>query len=529
MTGIHLPEDIGDVPSKLGTKPASQSYSIVMASDKAISSYKVEAPKGGSSEVVPLNFSDTYQDLLGLQRKIKTTLIFRSVSRYDLEQTQWDFTTADSSTGETNTESIIWTGRINARATYPGGTPSVKYSVTDSAARIQCLPFSPSSGSGLQQALLYSKRVFAPSMGAPIFVTIAVKMSLSLSPNVKKQWGWFNGNSGYFFQIKADGSGDNFSIVRRSNFGGITEEEIPRSSFNSDKLTSLNFTNITMFGIEVGVGCGYNARFWAFILGKWVIVHSLNSGAGTSQNPSINEAALPIAFAISNTTNTGTTETLFRYGTSVSSLGETTQDNVPNEVSVTKNLSAIPGSNSVLLGIRARRDINSIQNSNILLPSALRAYSGNNLCTLFLVKNPEIDLSLTWTSVAAGGIELNTSRLAAFTGGQRITLSAPATLGVSINLGDLFSIQRDFGSTQYSNDIQLITDTNFQTVVNQDIYWLCATYLGFKPTLLENDLAWDTSTAINTTITSNGSINPYIAYSQTATFNITASLSFLEV
>ena len=510
---IHLPEDIGDVPSKVGVKPKDQSYSVVVAPDRAMPSYKVEAPKG-SSEVVPLNFSDTYQDLLGMQRKIKTTLLFRSVSRYDLEQTQWDFTTADSSTGETNTESIIWTGRINARATYPGSTPSVKYSVTDSAARIQCLPFSPSSGSGLQQALLYSKRVFAPSMGAPIFVTIAVKMSLSLSPNVKKQWGWFNGNSGYFFQIKADGSGDNFAIVRRSNFGGITEEEIPRSSFNGDKLTSLNFTNITMFGVEVGVGCGYNARFWAFILGKWVLVHSINSGAGTSQNPSINEAALPIAFSIFNTSNTGTTETLFRYGTSVSSLGETAQDNVPNEVSVTKSLSAIPGSNWVLLGIRARKDINSIQNSNILLPSALRAYSGNNLCTLFLVKNPEIDLSLTWTSVAASGIELNTSRLATFTGGQRITLSAPATSGVSINLSDLFSIQRDFGSTQYSNDIQLATDTNFQSVVGQDTYWLCATYIGISP----NNIAWDLASAINTTITDNGT-----------TFNITASLSFLEV
>jgi hypothetical protein len=519
MTNVHLPEDIGDVPSKSGAKPKNQSYSIVMASDRAVPSYKVEVPNG-SSEVVPLNFSDTYQDLLGLQRKIKTTLLFRSVSRYDLEQTQWDFTTADSSTGVTDTESIIWTGRINARATYPGSTPSVRYSVTDSAARIQCLPFSPSSGSGLQQALLFSKRVFAPSMGAPIFITIAVKMSLSLFPNVKKQWGWFNGNSGYFFQIKADGSGDNFAIVRRSNFGGITEEEIPRSSFNGDKLTSLNFTNITMFGVEVGVGCGYNARFWAFILGKWILVHSINSGTGTSQNPSINEAALPIAFSISNTSNTGTTETLFRYGTSVSSLGETTQDNVPNEVSTTKTITTITNSTWVLMGIRGKKDINNVQNANTLLPLSMQIFSNNNLINVFLLKNPESDSDLRWSSVNNSGVEFNTSRIYPFRGGQRlITASVPASEGATINLSDLFSLQRNFGSNIYANDIQLPTDTGYQPIVQQDNYWVCATFLGSTPSRLSsNAIVWDLAASQNISLVNNPTIS-----------RINVSLSFIEV
>ncbi len=527
MTDIHLPEDIGDRPSKLGAKPSSQSYSIVLASNNALLTYEVE-PTTSSTDIVARSPSELSNDLLGMKRFVQTSLLFRGTSIYDLESSQWAFTTADSSTGD-STESVFWTGRVNVRATYPGTTPSVRYSVTESAARLQCLPFSPTSGSGLQQALLFSKRVFAPSMGAPIFITIAVKMSLSLSPNIKKQWGWFNGNSGYFFQIKADGSGDNFSIVRRSNFGGITEEEIPRSAFNGNKLTSLDFTNITMFGIEVGVGSGYHARFWAFILGKWVVVHSLNRGAGTLQNPAINEVALPIAFSISNNSTSNNTETLVRYGTSVSSLGKTIEDNVPNEVSVSKSLTATPGTAWVLLGIRLRQDINNIQNSNTLLPSFVRAFSGNKLASFFLLKNPEVDTSLVWTSVPSSGIEFNTSRLSAFTGGQRIVLAAPASSGVSINLSDLFSVQRDFGSVQYSNDVQLTTDTGFQAPVNQDTYWLCVSYIGLREILLENDLPWDTSTAINTTITSNGSINPYINYVQKATFNVTASLSFLEV
>lgn len=517
---IHLPEDVGDRPSKVGQKTKDNSYSVALAFDKSVKRYEVDIADGS-----PINTSDTYQDLLGNQRRIKSKIIFRSTSRYDIESTQWSFTTADYSTGDT-TSSILWTGRVNTRATYPGTTPSVKYSFQNSAARLECLPFPVS---GLQQALLYSNRVFTPSMGAPIFISFAVKMSLSLSPDVKKQWGWFNGDSGYFFQIKADGSGDNFSIIRRTNFGVITEEETVRSKFNGNKLSDLNFTNITMFAIELGVGCGYNARFWAFILGKWVLIHSLNTGAGTLQNPSINERSLPIAFSIYNTNATNDTQTLFRYGTSVSTLGEVSEDNAPNEISVTKNLSAIPGSTWVLLGVRTKQDINSIQNSNILLLSGLQGFSGNNLCTLFLLKNPEIDTSLIWTSLPGSGVEFNTTRLFSFTGGQRINLSIPASSGASINLNKLFSVQRDFGSAQYSNDIQLSNDTGYQSAIKQDTYWLCATYLGFKPIMLENDLAWDTSTSVNTSITSNGSINSYITYAQKTIFNITASLSFLEV
>lgn len=526
MTNIHLPENIGDTPDKLGQKSKNESYSVSLAIDKSVRTFKTQVLTQ-SSEIIPEPTSDNALDIFGLQRKISTYLLFRSTSRYDIEQTQWDFTTADSSSVAVGVQSVLWTDRVNVRVTYPGTTPSIKYSFQDSAAKLECLPF---ASSGLQQALLFSKRVFTPTVAAPIFLTFAVKMSSSSSPDSKKQWGWFDGGSGYFFQIKADGSGDNFSIVRRSNFGGIAEQEIVRSQFNGDRLINLSFSNITMYGIEVAVGCGYNARFWAFIDGKWVIVHTINSGAGTLQIPSINEKSLPLAFTILNTSITSDTQTFFRYGCSVSSLGEIADDNIPNEVSVTKNITAVPGSTYVLMGIRGQQVVNGIQNSNTLLPLSLKVYSGNNLVTLFLLKNPEIDSSLIWSPVGSSGVETNIVRLTPFNQGNRIvTISIPSSSGATINLNNLFSLQREFGSNRYANDIQLPTDTQYQPLIQQDSYWLCATYIGFKPTLVENFIPWDTSAVINTTITNNGSIDPYIKYAQSTTFNITTSLSFLEV
>lgn len=516
MTNIHLPENIGDTPDKLGQKSKNESYSVSLAIDKSVRTFKTQALTQ-SSEIIPEPTSDNALDIFGLQRKISTYLLFRSTSRYDIEQTQWDFTTADSYSGTVGVQSVLWTGRVNVRVTYPGTTPSIKYSFQDSAAKLECLPF---ASSGLQQALLFSKRVFTPTVAAPIFLTFAVKMSSSSSPDVKKQWGWFDGGSGYFFQIKADGSGDNFSIVRRSNFGGIAEQEIVRSQFNGDRLINLSFSNITMYGIEVAVGCGYNARFWAFIDGKWVIVHTINSGAGTLQIPSINEKSLPLAFTILNTSITSDTQTLFRYGCSVSSLGEIADDNTPNEVSVTKNIPAISGSNWVLMGIRGKQNITNIQNSNTLLPQSLQVYSGNQLVTLFILKNPEIDTTILWNSVASTGVDINTTRLAPFKDGELIaTLSVPAFSGATINLSNIFSVQRNFGSNRYANDIQLPTDTQYQPLIQQDIYWLCLNYLGLKNRLITNFIPWDISTMVNTVVTNNGDSN----------FNITASLSFLEV
>lgn len=526
MTNIHLPENIGDTSDKLGQKSKNESYSVSLAIDKSVRTFKTQALTQ-SSEIIPEPTSDNALDIFGLYRKISTYLLFRSTSRYDIEEAQWDFTTADSSSEAVGFQSVLWTDRVNVRVTYPGTTPSIKYSFQDSAAKLECLPF-PSSG--LQQALLFTKRVFTPTLAAPIFLTFAVKMSSSSSPVVKKQWGWFDGGAGYFFQIKADGSGDNFSIIRRSNFEGVSEQEIVRSQFNGDKLINLSFSNITMYGIEVAVGCGYNARFWAFIDGKWVIIHTINNGAGTLQNPSINEKSLPIAFTILNTSISSDTQTLFRYGCSVSSLGEIADDNVPNEVSVTKSFTASPGFTQVLMGIRGKQNFNDIQNSNTLLPLSLKVYSDNNLVTFFLVKNPEIDSSLIWSPVDSSGIESNTTRLDPFNSGQRVTtISVSSSSRTTINLNNLFFLQREFGSNRYANDIQLPTDTQYQPLIQQDIYWLCATYIGFKPILLENFICWDTSTSINTTITNNGSIEPYIKYTQSVNFNITASLSFLEV
>ncbi|MBD2694444.1 hypothetical protein [Anabaena catenula] len=534
MSKIHLPEDVGDLPSKLGVKPLTGSFSTAISEQTAAPTFRVQAPQAGDTEVVVADISEITQDVFALKRKVKAEMLFRNTSRYDIEPSQWGYVASDTAGGGLGEQSVIWTNRNNVRAVYPGNETSILFSPDNSAIVCECKPFLPETG--VQQALLFSKRVFAPSVAAPIFITVAVKMSISSSIYVIKEWGWFSGIAGYFFRIKADGGGDNFSIVRRYKFGGeVIEQEIPRSQFNSDKLDGTgpsrhtqNFTNVGMYGIEVGSGCGYSTRFWAYIMEEWVVIHSLDTVAGGSQLPAIDEQALPLTFLITNSRQTATRETLFKYGTSVTSIGQYAGETSPNEVSSTKKVTT--ARTSVLLGIRSKSFIGDVINSTTTLPVRLQGVSGRRM-SLFLLRNPELDPSLSWTSLGdVSGTEYNLSRVLPFTGGQVLArVDLPSGQGGAFNLNDIFSLQRTFSTTRYSNDAQIPGDSGQQFPVSQDEIWLCASFNEFTSGMAEESLPWDTSSALKTTVSSNGSVNNFITYKNSVLINVSASLIILEI
>ncbi|MFM6156066.1 MAG: hypothetical protein ACKPE3_24225, partial [Sphaerospermopsis kisseleviana] len=242
---------------------------------------------------------------------------------------QWAERSANTTISQTE-ESVVWTNRNNVLPSYPGTLTQVKFSPTDSS--IELLINEITSTLGRQQVLLFSNRNFSAAV-SPIFVTMAVKMSLSPNNNnCIKTWGWLGGDAGYFFRIKGDGQGNNFVVGYRYSLGGVTTEvEIVRSTFNGDKLDGIGtsvhsqtFTNIGMFGIEVGTA-GYGARFWAYVTvdnssARWVLVHALANDSDSSPTRLIDEENLPFTFEIrSQGVNTG--QFLDKYGTSVASLG----------------------------------------------------------------------------------------------------------------------------------------------------------------------------------------------------------------
>lgn len=534
MTLIHLPEDIGDTAAKVGVKPISESYSFALASDELVGYAGVFAPTNDAEKLNPIfkPASDNTTDVFALSRLIKSQVLFRNVSRYDIEPNQWSYQLADTTDNGTlpqGSESIIWTERTNTRASYPGSVTEVKFLPDNSAIQIRNNPVS--SKIGYQQTVLYSNRVFSAST-SPILVTVAVSMTLSDNPNCSKSWGLFGGNSGYFFRIYGTGLVDNFKVGYRRTLGGtIAETEIPRSQFNGDKLDGTTghtqtFTNVGMFGIEIGTA-GYGARFWAYVTigntARWVLVHSMNDDSGNSQDRITDEESLPIAFEVKNVGQSTTLQTLSKYGTSVTSLGAVLGTPDINSISAVKTIFT---SKSVLpiLGIKVRDYINNKKNFNSILGTKLNILISSGRWEIIIVENP-VATTQTWLNInSLSTFQYNTTRTTALTGGiQLCQYIASANKPLSIKLSDIFALNRAFLTAQYTNDAQAQGDFGQQFLISSDEIWICAVEANIP--INNNEIIWDTSSFIFTSVTHEFALSATIPRSTT----INATLNILEV
>lgn len=505
MTGIHLPEDIGDTQSKVGEKEITESYPFVLASDSLVAYIGVFPPQSTEEEIAPIQkpTSETTTDTFSLTRQIKSYILFRNVSRYDFEPNQWSFESDDTATQAVGTVSVTWSYRINTRADYSSNT-EVKFFPDQSAIELKNYP---NIDAGItQQSILFSNRYFTASAN-PIVITMAVKLSLSDNPNSVKTWGLYSVSSGYFFRVKGSGLSDNFVVGYRYKLGGnITDVEIPRSSFNGDKLNGVggslhvqSFTNVAMFGIEIGTA-GIGARFWAYVdvgnSARWILIHSLANDSGSSQDRITDEEAWPICFENINYGISTTTQTLTKYGVSVTSIGLPVGTSDINFVSVNQTVN-LPRSPIPILGIRAKDFINSKQNSTTILPVLLSAIASSGMWRITLIKNPIKPTNPTLSFVpvnSLSAIEFDNENFSIQSG----TILSSYLLGnkpINIDLKEIFALNKSFLTTQYTNDPIPANDFGQQFVQSADELWACVSAV--INANFTNEVVWASSLSIN--------------------------------
>ena len=537
MTQIHLPEDIGDTQSKAGEKPIAQSYPFVLAADALVQYVGVFPPNSPAEEVNPIYkpSSENVTDVFALGRQVKSSILFRNVSNYDIEPSQWGIQLSDTTASGTlpqGSESIIWTERINARAFYPGSLAEVKFLPQVSAIQLRNYPVS--SKIGYQQTVLYSNRVFSASVN-PILVTVAVSMTLSDNPNCSKTWGLFSGTSGYFFRIYGKGGGNAFIVGYRNTLGADTKEvEIPRGSFNGNKLDGTSghtqtFTNVGMFGIEIGTA-GIGARFWAYVeiggSARWVLVHSLYNDSDSSQDKITDEEGLPISFEVKNVGQSTTLQTLSKYGTSVTSLSELTGAGDISCVQTSKIMYALSKRPFPLLGIRVKDFINNKKNFSNILATRINILSSSGITRIVLIKNPKRD-SNTWLNLDnTSGIQYSLDRDLNVDGGIDLCHFLVAqNKPLFISLKDIFSLNRSFLTARYTNDAQAYGDFGLQFFKDSDEIWICGVDAGGTFPINNTELIWNP--AANTQVVATYE-NAYLNNSKLLSTRINVSLNVME-
>ena len=314
-----------------------------------------------------------------------------------------------------------------------------------------------------------------------------------------------------------------------------TEIEISRNQFNGDKLNGTGrtshtqtFTNIGMFGIEVGTA-GYGARFWAYVesgnKAEWVLIHSLYNDSDGSQNRITDEESYPISFEVKNIGQSTTLQTLTKYGTSVASIGSAIATSDINSINISKSIVAgrLPYS---ILTIQTSNYINNKKNVSSVLAARLNLLASNGAWRIVLIKNPTF-ASLDWLNVGTlSSVQYRINDNIFLTGGIIISsFLLFSNKPLSIDLSNIFALNRSFLTTQYTNDNQFLGDYGQQFLLKSDI--LCVGIVDANIPVDSNEVIWNSASLINATPTYEFASS--LSISNLLPSTIHCSLNILEV
>ena len=208
-------------------------------------------------------------------------------------------------------------------ATANGGTLTYDFN-----ASVRRLTVTNQSGS---QVIRESLRVFPYQPGKSLLILNSFVMAPAIS-GLQQRIGYFTTNNGVYF----DQTNTTKSFVIRSYGGAVTEESIPQSQWNGDKLDgtgpsglTLNLNASQIFWIDIewlGVGtvrCGF------IINGQYIVCHSFHH-ANLSQYSTtyMGTATLPVRCEITNLTATTASSSMFQQicSTVISEGGYTPYD-----------------------------------------------------------------------------------------------------------------------------------------------------------------------------------------------------------
>ncbi len=182
-------------PVPPGQQKSEKSIPVVVANDQ--SPIPVEEQNKVQSEVA--------LSLLGIPRSEVALGIFADVNTYDVNPTEWASTPEQFAT-------------VSNTGAYAGVLQPMGWGLSHVPEESGALIESPAD----KTAILTSKRFFRYQPGRVSAATFGVKTSLiadngaSIQNPCVRKYGIYDNNDGYYWESRNDGTGDNFSVVRRS-------------------------------------------------------------------------------------------------------------------------------------------------------------------------------------------------------------------------------------------------------------------------------------------------------------------------
>lgn len=327
-------QEAGDFP--VGQAPMAESIPVAAPLEGAplVFSKYLEKP------------SEVKVDLLGNPRASKSLSLFNYTDDYDFRDDVYVTEIQGlNENGDSGEESAKWSQLERVGINYkPLPIGSFQHDIARRGINIE---LAKASG-GFQRARLATRKRFRYQTGRILRMSVCAQMSLADLISCEKLWGIGDSKDGFFFQIRANGEGDNFRIIyRRSSGDGLLKEVVvPRSDFNHDPLdgtglsrATIDFTKNCMYQVEWGWYGASSARFYAFVVdeqeglpstvkkvprGRWVLMHELLI-PDSLDSPSLGTPVLPFTVEISNSGYLTEPQFIFKYGLSVQVDGGETE------------------------------------------------------------------------------------------------------------------------------------------------------------------------------------------------------------
>lgn len=277
-------------------------------------------------------------DLLGNPRAEYTLSLFNYTDDYALRD---DIYVAEvqglNEIGTDDVESAKWAQLQNVGINY--APLPVGYITHEPSRKAVKIELAKAEG-GFQRVRISTRKRFRYQTGRVVRASVCLQMSEANLPACEKTWGIGDALDGFFFNVKASGSGDDFRLIhRRSSGDGLAKEVIvPRSAFNGDKLDGtggsnavLDITKNCMYLIEWGWYGASSARFYAFVIdeaedlpstvrstprGRWVLMHEMLI-PDSLDAPSLGTPVLPFTTEITNNGYLVEPQFIVKYGLSL--------------------------------------------------------------------------------------------------------------------------------------------------------------------------------------------------------------------
>jgi hypothetical protein len=371
---IYFPEEFGTDPKDTGSQalsdPDSRHYSVTLANDYFI-------PIRRRKNTANLPDSEVSSSQFGFPVQDERILLFADTNGYGTDSTKWDI--GLSLTNEQNTPDglRLWGLGAGLNAAYTGVESYTEYK--DNATQ---LIISNNNTDAFKYVVLTSKQLFDCDAANNIFVSFGIKMESTFIGNgLTFRAGLFNYQSGWFIQVR----NDIISIVQRFTIDGLVKENIYGRTVFKDKLDgtglsglNIDFSLVTMFGIELGSFDGSGARFYIYARDenqngrhRWILFADIPTSEYV-QTIERNPIPLPFNFEIQTSGNTG--GVLSRYGCSVVKLGG---DSAPLKLfsAASNTLPLIPSKEVFAFAILTKELYIDKPNNTKIFPKYLNAVS----------------------------------------------------------------------------------------------------------------------------------------------------------